>query len=54
MKNNRKKYFHIDSGTSTDQIFALLNTVQSDNEDEIGKLMDDSDMKFIASERNQY
>ena len=35
MNNNRKSCFHIDSGTSTDQIFALLDTVQSDNEDMI-------------------
>ena len=39
MNNNRKRYFHIDSGTSTNQIFALLDTVQSVNEDEIDGLM---------------
>ena len=52
MKNNRKIYFHIDSGTSTDQIFTFLDTVQSDNEDEIDQLMNDSDAKSIAPERD--
>ena len=41
MNSNWKKYFHIDSGTSTDQ---------SDNEDEIEELMNDSDIEFIAPE----
>ena len=52
MKNNQKRYFHIDSGTSTDQRLTLLDTVQSDNEDEIDELMNDSDTEFIASERD--
>ena len=50
MNNNRKIYFHIDSGTSMDQIFALLDAVQSDNKDEINELMNDFDMEFIDSE----
>ena len=50
MNNNWKRYFHTDSGASTDQIFALLDTVQSDNEDEIDELMNDFDTEFIALE----
>ena len=50
MNNNRKIYFHIDSGTSMDQIFALLDAVQSDNKDETNELMNDFDMEFIDSE----
>ena len=45
-----KRYFHIDSGTSMDQILALLDTVQSDNEDEIVELVSDSDIEFIVPE----
>ena len=45
-----KRYFHINSGASVDQIFTLLDTVQGDNEDKNGKLMNDSDMEFIAPE----
>ena len=48
--NNRKIYFHIDCGTSMDPIFALLDAVQSDNEDEINELMNDFDTEFIDSE----
>lgn len=51
MNNNQKKYFHINSSTSTDQIFALLDTVQSDNKNEFDKLMKDSDTDFIAPEK---
>ena len=48
--NKRKIYFHIDCGTSMDPIFALLDAVQSDNEDEINELMNDFDTEFIDSE----
>ena len=49
MNNNRKRYFHIDSGTSTEQIFALLDTAQRDNKDD--ELMNDSDKEFLAPEQ---
>ena len=48
MDNNWKRYFHIDSGTSTDEIFVLLDAVQSDTDDDIDELMNDSDKEFIA------
>ena len=41
MNNNCKEYFHIDSSTSIDQIFALLDTLQSDKEDEVHGLIND-------------
>ena len=50
MNNNQKRCFHIDSGNSTDEIFTLLDTVQSDNEDELDELLNDSDTEFIAPE----
>ena len=50
INNNGKRYFDIDSGTFTDQIFALLHPVQSENEYENDELMNDSDTEFIASE----
>ena len=50
INNNQKRLFYIDSDTSTDQGFTLLDAVQSDNEDEIDKLMNDFDTKFIAPE----
>ena len=51
MNKNRKIYFHVDSGTSADQIFALLDTVQSDYEDEIDQIMNDYDKEFITPEK---
>ena len=51
MNNNQKKYFHIDSGTSTDQIFALFDIVQSDKKNEFEELINDSDTDFIAPEK---
>ena len=54
MNNNQKRFSHIDRGTSTDQVFALRGTVQSDNENEIDKLMNDSDMEFIAPEEIEF
>ena len=50
MRSAYEQYFHIDSGTSTVQTFLLLDTVQSDNKDEIDELMSDFDMLFIAPE----
>ena len=40
----------MDSDASTDQVFTLLNSVQSNNEDEIDELMNDFDTEFIAPE----
>ena len=50
MNNNQKSYFHIGGGTATDQTFALLDTVQSDNEDDTDILMIYSDMEFLSPE----
>ena len=47
---NYKRHFHIDSGTSTEKIFASSDTAQSDNEDEIDELMNDSDLELITCE----
>ena len=50
MNNNRKRCFDVDSDISTDQVFTLLDAVQSDREDEIVKLMNDFNTEFMASE----
>ena len=50
MNNNLKRSFHIDSDASTDQVFTLLDAVQSDNEDEIDKLVNDFDTECVAPE----
>ena len=46
----RKKCFNIDDNISSEQIYALLDNVNSDNEGEIDNLINDSGTKFIANE----
>ena len=53
MNNNQKRPFHIDSDASTDQVFTLLDAVQSDNKDEINELMNDFDTECRAPEETE-
>ena len=48
--NGRKRYFHIGENASSEQIYALLDGVESADEDDIFNLMNDSDTQFIAEE----
>ena len=48
--NNRKRYFHIDESTCSEQIYALLDDVESADEDDIDNLMNDSGTALIAEE----
>ena len=48
--NGIKRYFHIDEKASSEQIYALLDDVESADEDEMDNLMNDSDTKFITEE----
>ena len=48
--NITKRYFHIDKNASSEQIYALLDDVESANEDNIDNLVNDSDTEFIAQE----
>ena len=50
MNNIEKRPFHIDSDASTDQVFTLVDAVQSDNEDEIEELMNGFDTECIPPE----
>ena len=43
MNNNKKKCVQINNHTSSDQIFALLNNIQSGKEEDMEELMNDSD-----------
>ena len=52
MNNNRKKYVQINNHTSSDQMFALLDKVQSDKEEDIEELMNDSDTEFFANDED--
>ena len=48
--NSRKRYLHIHENASSEQILALLDDVESADEDDIDNLMNDSDTEFIAEE----
>ena len=42
------RYFHIGKNASSEQIYALIDDVESADEDDIDNLMNDFDNKFIA------
>ena len=48
--NGRKRYFHIDRKASSEQIYALIDDVESAHEDNIDNLMNNLDTEFIAEE----
>ena len=48
--NSWKRYLHIDEKASSEQMYALLDDVDSDGEVDIENLMNDSDTEFIAEE----
>ena len=48
--NCRKRHFNIDENVSSKQIYALWGNVESDDEDDIDKSINDSDTEFIAEE----
>ena len=47
LKNKRKYYVNVDSDTTSERVLALLDNLESDEEDKIDNLMKDSDTKFI-------
>ena len=50
LKNKRKRYYHIDENTSSNEVFAILSEVESNDESEIDDIMNDSDTEFISIE----
>ena len=50
LKNKRKHYVKIDRDTTSEQVLALLDVVESDEEDKTDNLMNDSDNEFIIKE----
>ena len=48
--HGRKRYFYIDENASSEQIYSLLDDVESDHKNDIDNLMNDSDTEFIAEE----
>ena len=50
LNNTRTKYVRIDRNTRSEEIFALLNEVNSDQEEDIENLMNDSYTEFFVDE----
>ena len=50
LNNKRKMYVKVYRETGSDDIFALLDKVNSDLEDDIDNLMNNSDAKFLLEE----
>ena len=50
LSNNRKKYVRTDRNTRREDIFAILDEVNSDQEEDIENVMHDSDTDFIVDE----
>ena len=48
--NGRKRYLYIYENASSEQILALLDDVESADEDDIDNLMNDSDTELISEE----
>ena len=46
----RKRQIHIDENAGSEQIYSLLDDVESDDKNDIDNLMNDSDTEFIAEE----
>ena len=50
LKNERKHYVEIDRDITSEQVLALLDAVESDEENNIDNLVNDSGTKFIMKE----
>ena len=49
-KNNQKKYIHIDRETGSNEIYAMLDEIESDTESDIENLLEDYDTEHISEE----
>ena len=49
-RNNRKKYIHIDRETGSNEIYVMLDEIESDTESDIENLLEDSDTQYISEE----
>ena len=50
LNNKRKEPVKIDRETGSNEIFAWLDEINSDLEDDIDNLMNDSDTEFVSEE----
>ena len=50
MDKARKKYVQIDKSTTSEYVFALLDTIESEDEQYIDEMMNDSDTELFAED----
>ena len=48
--NKRKKYIHIDRETGSNQIYAMLDEIESNTKSDIENLLEDSDAEYVSEE----
>ena len=48
MENKRKKYIRIKSDVSNDELFAMLDGIDSGGESDVDSLLNDSDTEFVS------
>ena len=49
-RNNRKKYIHKDREKDSNEIFVMLDKIESETKSEIENLSEDSDTEYMAEE----
>ena len=50
MENRRKKYIRIEQFAESDEVFAILDSIESDTESDIENMLEDSDTEFVSDE----
>ena len=50
MENKRKKYIRIECGADSDEVLAILDSIESEDEGDIDNLLNDSDTEFVSDE----
>ena len=49
-RNNRRKCINIELGTGSNQIFSMLDKIESETESDIGNRLEDSETEYITEE----
>ena len=50
MERNNRKYIHVDRGTGSNEIFAMLGKIESETGSDIKSFLEDSDTEYIVEE----
>ena len=53
MENKRKKYIRSESDISNDELFAMLNGIDSGGESDVDSILNDSATEFVRDKTNK-